>query len=344
MKKILVLGNFGYNGNRLDGQTIKTRNTFQLITEFYSNVDFYDTGDYKVNKWSIFTMFYKIISCNVLIYLPAQNNLKFLFPLIFLTSILFDFTILYFVIGGWLREVIERLPIHQYMLRRVAGIYVETKRMKKELETDLMFCNIDIFPNFRFFDAEFKCDFSKIKGDCLNLCFVSRVEKSKGLDIMLKIYDEMSKESIIDSIKIDVYGMKTDSFFDEYLSDIKMFCYKGIVEPKDILGVLVKYDALLFPSHYEGEGCPGVLVEALSVGLPIIASDWKYNGEFVENGVNGYLCSPYDVDVYCNAIKDLQKDLLKRNKMGEESYKKKDYYSVSNARNMMSEIFSKKLK
>lgn len=343
MKKILVLGYFGYNTNQLDGQTVKTRNVYQLVSEFYNNVDSYDTEDFKVNKFSIFTMFRKIVACDMLVYLPAHNNLKFIFPIIYCFSVLFNYRIYYFVVGGWLRKFIENLPLHQLLLKRVNGIYVEAQRMKKELMSDLGFSNVGLFPNFRSFDEYSQFYKSKKYEECLKLCFVSRVEKSKGLDTMLAIYEKLLSEGFGDLIKIDVYGPKTDNYFDSYLSNIEMVCYKGVVAPEDVIDVLLQYDALLFPTHYEGEGCPGILVEALSVGLPIIASDWKYNGEFVENGVNGYLCSVYDVDMYCEAIKNLQKNMRIRSSMGLESFRKKDYYSVSNARNLMYRIFYESL-
>lgn len=98
-------------------------------------------------------------------------------------------------------------------------------------------------------------------------------------------------------VKIDFYGQKTDT-----------------LQPKDVIPTLKQYDALIFPSHYDGEGCPGILVEALSASLPIIASDWKYNNEFVTNGDNGFLCSTFDPNEYVEAIKVLllNKTILKR--------------------------------
>ena len=49
------------------------------------------------------------------------------------------------------------------------------------------------------------------------------------------------------------------------------------------------YDFLLFPTFYSGEGIPACCIESLYYGTPIIASDWKYNGEIVKDGKNGFL-------------------------------------------------------
>lgn len=98
---------------------------------------------------------------------------------------------------------------------------------------------------------------------------------------------------------------KKDDFYDLHLSDIPIFNYMGVLNPNDVIPTLQNYDALIFPSHYDGEGCPGILVEALLAGVPIIASKWKYSGEFVCDGVNGYLCDTYDAESYAKAIVNL---------------------------------------
>ena len=50
MKRILVLGYFGYNTNQLDGQTVKTRDIYRLVEEQAGGkVDYYDTEDFQFN-------------------------------------------------------------------------------------------------------------------------------------------------------------------------------------------------------------------------------------------------------------------------------------------------------
>ena len=116
-----------------------------------------------------------------------------------------------------------------------------------------------------------------------------------------------------------------------------MFNYKGVLQPEEVLGTLKKYDVLIFPTHYEGEGCPGILVEALSVGLPILASNWKYNDEFVENGVNGFLCDTFDAEAYADSIITLA-DSGVRKVMSRQSYIKSQFYSVDRAKSQLLSI------
>lgn len=347
MNKILVLGYFGYNNNQLDGQTVKTRDVYKLLKEQDNIiVDFYDTQDFQYHKLSIIKMFWKVIRCNTLFYLPAHNNLKVIFPIIYCLSILFRFKIDYFVVGGWLKDFIEHLPIHKYMLARITGIHVETRRLKKELEEYFHYKNVDIFPNFRFFNfipESSKSD--KVRdyynSESLKICFISRIELSKGLDTLVDIAKLLKKEKINEKVTIDFYGQKTDTYFDIHMSEEEIFNYRGVLQPHEVIPTLRQYDALIFPSHYEGEGCPGILVEALSAGLPIIASDWKYNDEFVANGINGFLCDTYNASEYISAIRTLLDDSILQKSMAEQSYLRSEDFCVDYARRLINDITAK---
>ena len=164
MSKILVVGYFGYCTNQLDGQTVKTRDVYRLVREqVKGKVDYYDTEDFQYHKIGIPELFCKMIRCSILFYLPAQNNLKIIFPIIFCLSTVFRFKIHYFVVGGWLKEFLVKKPIHRFMLKRIEGIHVETKRLENELKLYFHFRNVDNFPNFRFFEFVSYLVLSKVR-------------------------------------------------------------------------------------------------------------------------------------------------------------------------------------
>jgi glycosyltransferase involved in cell wall biosynthesis len=509
MSKTLVVGYFGYCTNQLDGQTVKTRDVYRLVREqVEGEVDYYDTEDIKYRRLGIVKLLWKMICCRMLFYLPAQNNLKSFFPLVFCLSVVFRFKIHYFVVGGWLKEFLLEMPVHRFMLKRIAGIHVETQRLENELKQYYHLQNVDIFPNFRFFEFDperfdseklrlvFMARVNKMKGldwifdladyiaknklqdkfsitffgpiseddriffeenitkypfvdymgvlqpseiyntisqydvmllpthyfteglpgsvvdayisgipvivtewkhshefvedgrsgfiipfengqqklidkvillerdrrllhtmqanalikrkefqppildriisfaggNSLIICFLSRIEQSKGLDTLVEVSKCLCASGLSKMVKIDFYGQKKDDYFDIYLSDNPMFEYKGELQPSEVVLTLKQYDVLIFPSHYEGEGCPGILVEALSVGLPIIASDWKYNDEFIIDGVNGFLCDTFNAKSYLKAIEIILFDKHLRLQMSKHAYWTSEYYSVEYAK------------
>lgn len=288
-KKVLVLGYFGYNTNQLDGQTVKTRDVYKLVSEqTKGGADLYDTQEFQYNKLSIFKMFWKVARCRTLFYLPAHNNLKYIFPFIFILSVLFRVRIHYFVVGGWLREFLMPLPLHRAMLRRIEGIHVETQRLKNELEEHFHYTNVDIFPNFRFF----KFDPKRFESEKLRLVFMARVNRMKGLDWIFELADTIEARHLAERISITFYGPvheEDKTYFEENVARFSFVEYKGALEPKDIHETLSHYDVMLLPTHYFTEGLPGSVVDAYISGIPVIVTDWKHAREFVEDGVSGFI-------------------------------------------------------
>lgn len=288
MSKYLVLGYFGYRTNQLDGQTVKTRDLYRLVQQQKKNITYYDTQEFKYNKLSILNMFCQVIKCDKLIYLPAHNNLKYIFPFIFILSKLFRFEIHYYVVGGWLREFIGKLPLHKKMLGKIAGIHVETSTLKKELIEYYNFSNVDLFPNFRFFDFTP----NRFSDDKLRLVFVARINRMKGLDWIFDFADYVVEHELEHKFSITFYGPLNEDdrqYFDDMLQRFPFVEYRGILQPNEIYETLNNYDALLLPTHYYTEGLPGSIVDAYISGIPVIVTKWKHAHEFVEDGITGFV-------------------------------------------------------
>ena len=78
---------------------------------------------------------------------------------------------------------------------------------------------------------------------------------------------------------------------------VEQWNQQGIIryhgETEDIRPFLAEADCLLLPSYF-GEGVPRILLEAASMGCPIITTDHVGCREVVEHGRNGLLCRPKD--------------------------------------------------
>ena len=252
MNEVFVLGYFGYKTNQLDGQTVKTRDLYRLVKEQVNGeVDYYDTQEFLYCKSSLLRMFWKAARCRTLIYLPAHNNLRTIFPILFCLSVFFQFKIHYFVVGGWLREFLTHLPIHRYMLKRIAGIHVETQRLKQELEQYYQFGHVNVFPNFRFFDFNPQRDTTSEK---LRLVFMARVNKMKGLDWIFCLAAYIVEHHLQDRFSLTFFGPffeeEDKAFFEKELAKYPFAIYKGVLQPAEIYETLSQHDVMLLPTHY----------------------------------------------------------------------------------------------
>jgi glycosyltransferase involved in cell wall biosynthesis len=73
---------------------------------------------------------------------------------------------------------------------------------------------------------------------------------------------------------------------------------------KDVPHLLSISDLFAFPTYYH-EGIPRVLLEAASMGLPIIATQSPGCDEIVEHNTNGFLVPKQDTKAFSNAVSTL---------------------------------------
>lgn len=287
-RRVAVIGYFGYRTNQLDGQTVKTRQMCQLLKENGVDVESYDTEEFQFKKISIFNMFWKVIMAKTLVYLPAHNNLKFIFPVIFILSKLFCVKIHYFVVGGWLADFVKNKPVISWMIKRIEGIHTETLLLRQRLEKEYGYNNVDVFPNFRFFDYV-----PTMKAhDKLKVVFFARINRMKGLDMIFAFADYVVEHNLSNKITIDFYGPieKSDElYFFANLAKYNFINNHGVLQPTEISSELNNYDVLVLPTHYYTEGLPGSIVDAYIAGLPVVVTKWLHATEFVEDNKTGFI-------------------------------------------------------
>lgn len=98
----------------------------------------------------------------------------------------------------------------------------------------------------------------------------------------------------------------------------------GLGSPVELLGhredvpeILAAADVFAFPSLWEGLG--GALIEAMALGLPIVASDVPAIREVVDEGANARLVPPADPPALAEALATVLGDARLRSSYGERS-------------------------
>jgi glycosyltransferase involved in cell wall biosynthesis len=86
----------------------------------------------------------------------------------------------------------------------------------------------------------------------------------------------------------------------------------------DVPDLLAISDIFVLPTYYR-EGIPRVLLEAASMGLPLVATDVPGCREVIQSGINGYLVSPRDASSLAEGITKLMRDSEIRHRFGENS-------------------------
>ena len=74
----------------------------------------------------------------------------------------------------------------------------------------------------------------------------------------------------------------------------------------DAMSIVADFDILVLPSILDGR--PMAVVEALSLGVAVVASSVGGVPELVHSGHNGELCQPGDISAFVEAISELEAD------------------------------------
>lgn len=292
---VLVIGAFGFKTNQLDGQTVKTRNVYQLINERWKGKSSYiDTIGLKKSIIGIFRLLYSLYSSDRIVVIPAERGLSVLIPFLYYLSFIFRYSIICICVGGWQIEYFKGTytgKAHMKAMRickRISAFLPEMVSVNELLIKDYGFKNTEVFPNFRRFNKEV---FSKGHNDKLRLVFMARIQKKKGYPMIFQCVDAIREKDM--KIAIDFYGQLNEEDSPDFLKGIEdnsdILRYKGELNPDIIQNTLCDYDVLLLPTQYYTEGFPGSVLDAFIAGIPVIVTEWKHSHEFVEDGKSGFI-------------------------------------------------------
>ncbi len=282
-RKYLLVGPRARNG--LGGATILFENQVKFFLLRDIGHEVIDTHRCTYPLWNLLRILLVLLwylpHANIIVVNVSQRGTKYLFPAIFCIARLFRRKVIYRVFGGSLvgeyRSYgrLQRLLFERTNLK--ADLFaVETKAISRFFERFRR--DVYWFPNCRF-SAE-----GPTKGRrryAYRFVFIGQIKESKGVGIILE-----ALKTLPEKYTVDLYGPVTDSTYCDIGASPN---YQGVIRPEELNDVLNLYDVLVLPSHYEGEGYPGVIIEAFSMGIPVITTKWSAIPELVVDGETGYL-------------------------------------------------------
>lgn len=306
--KIGMCAHFGGDKNFTDGQTVKSKSIKRELVRLHGEeaIVTLDTYQWKKKPLQLVLTCMKMIkACDHIVILPGDKGLKVFAPIFYWFNLRKKCKIHYSVIGGWLPFFVEsNLWILKY-LESFENIFVETNKMKSLMDRQHL-KNVRVIPNFKDISLLTSETICYTQNAPYKLCTFSRVMKTKGIeeaiDAVVRINNHYNKVVAT----LDVYGMINEDEMDWFEALFKdqpdYINYCDVVPYDQSTDVLKDYFMLLFPTRYPGEGHAGTLIDAFASGLPVIASDWRYNSEIVKEGQVGYLYNLNDKDALFNRL------------------------------------------
>lgn len=157
---------------------------------------------------------------------------------------------------------------------------------------------------------------------------VGRLAAQKNQQLLIKLLKHLS------DVQLAIAGdgeLKNTLIYEAHTLGVKDRVFMlGEVSPQEIGNFLLAGDVFVFPSHYEAFGF--AMVEAMAVGLPVIASDIKaLRDVLVENEGKpvGILVHPGNECGFVQAVKSVLEDDLLANSLAESSRARAGMFSLA---------------
>ncbi len=131
--------------------------------------------------------------------------------------------------------------------------------------------------------------------------YIGTINEEKGIDDIIAIADKLDNDCTL-----DLYGPILEGKYSKKAFKQQKVNYIDALNPTDVLKVLNTYDVLILPSYREGY--PGVIIEAFSLGIPVIATKLEGIMEMVQDGVNGLLIDVKNRQQLKSAIESIDKE------------------------------------
>lgn len=177
------------------------------------------------------------------------------------------------------------------------------------------------------------------------LLFLSNLIVSKGVLILLdalKILKDKGNSFICDFVGGETNEIDAKRFSEEVEKRKlnRFVVYHGRKYGEEKEQMFGQTEIFVFPTFYNNECFPLVILEAMQHGLPVVTTDEGAIPDEVIDGENGLIGEQKNPSSIADCIERFLKDELLRKKMGEDGYKKfNQYFTIdafeSNMRNLL---------
>lgn len=143
--------------------------------------------------------------------------------------------------------------------------------------------------------------------DCINFLYLGVLVKRKGVIDLLKAIKNLKDNGILDEKKVAFNIGGTGECEDELKNYVKENSltshvnFLGWVAGEEKAKQLQANQVLVLPSY--NEGLPIAILEAISYGMPVVATNVGSVEEAVHDGVNGFLYQAGDVDALTESLR-----------------------------------------
>ena len=304
MKSVIFVGWVNQGKPPVDGETAKNQHLIAALRKYcrVTVLDFYQKNRH---PWVFLQALWAFVSQPkaTIIFSTSAKNVYGILKLFKVVGLRRD--IIHWVIGGAFADNVQKGIFRADVFGLARHTLVESPVMAKQLEA----CGIKgvrQLPNFK--PISYYPAVRPPKG-VFRFVFLSRIMPRKGCDYILEAARQLNSQGLTERFSIDFYGKIDDGYipaFETALASLPNVHYAGYLDLTQPAGYdrLAEYDVMLFPTYWKGEGFAGVFIDAFIAGLPLIASDWAHNRQFLREGETALFIPVHDVQPLARRMRE----------------------------------------
>jgi glycosyltransferase involved in cell wall biosynthesis len=134
--------------------------------------------------------------------------------------------------------------------------------------------------------------------------------ESKGLLVLLEACAILKKHGV--AFRLDLVGAPQPAEFARVLAETvdayglaDEVAFRGVRSGEEKWRIYGDASVFCFPTFFESETFPVVLLEAMQFGLPVVATSWRGIPSIVEDGRTGFLVPHHDAASMADRIETL---------------------------------------
>ncbi|MEM0440704.1 MAG: glycosyltransferase family 4 protein [Candidatus Caldarchaeum sp.] len=145
------------------------------------------------------------------------------------------------------------------------------------------------------------------------IVFVGRLSKEKNAEAVI----DLARKNL-DAVFVIVGDGPERKTLEKKAEGLRNVVFTGAVEHREALGYIAGSDVLVLPSLVEGLST--VVLEAMALKTPVVASSVGGNTEIIQNNETGILVQPNDLEQLAEAVTKLLEDIDYAEKIAEKAH------------------------
>jgi L-malate glycosyltransferase len=159
----------------------------------------------------------------------------------------------------------------------------------------------------------------KIPEKAVLIASVANYRKNKGIDLLVDVFCDLAKNENLHLLLVGELGELESQC--QALPDFIKSRIHRLGKRSDVPSLLQMSDLFVLPTRY-AEGLPKAVIEAMSLGLPVVVTGVGGVVELVRDGVDGCVVQPNSQDALIAGISRVLSDLDRAKMMGVSAQKR----------------------